>query len=91
MILTQTISETINIVIMKAIFMSNLSNGKVKTRSPLPKVPPLHEEPVGGLEAGKELCHICGKTFKTHSQLDKHMEQIHVAPEKTHIGPHKVE
>jgi len=47
--------------------MTEPSNGKkVKTRSLLPKAPPLHEEPIRTLEPSKLACHICGKTFKTH-------------------------
>ena len=62
---------------------------KVKTRSILPKAPPLHEEPIRSLEAGKVVCQICGKTFKTHTQLDRHMEQMHGTPEKTHTKAHE--
>jgi hypothetical protein len=62
---------------------------RVKTQSILPKAPPLHEEPIRGIEAGKFVCEICGKTFKTHSQLDRHMEHMHGTPEKTHIQAHE--
>ena len=64
---------------------------KVKTSSVLPKAPPLHEEPIRSLEPSKLVCHICGKAFKTHSELDRHMENVHGAPEKTHTKPHKIE
>jgi hypothetical protein len=71
--------------------MNEQSNKKDKTRSVLPKGPPLHEEPVGGQLLGKEVCKICGKSFKTHSELDRHVENVHGEPEKTHTGPHKIE
>ena len=71
--------------------MNEQSKKQVKTRSVLPKGPPLHEKPVGGLVLGKEVCRICGKSFKAHSEIDRHMENVHGAPEKTHTGPHRVE
>ena len=71
--------------------MKKESNKDAKTGSDLPKGPPLHEEPVGGLILSKEVCKICGKSFKTHSELDRHMENVHGAPEKTHTKPHRVE
>jgi hypothetical protein len=70
--------------------MTEQSNRKkVKPRSILPKAPPLHEEPIRGLEPGKEVCQICGKPFKTHTQRDRHMEQMHGSPEKTHTQAHE--
>jgi hypothetical protein len=54
---------------------------KVKTRSILPKAPPLHGEPIRGFEPGKEACQICGKPFKTKSQLDRHLLTEHESPE----------
>lgn len=58
---------------------------RVKTRAILPKAAPLHEEPIRGIEPGKIVCQICGKIFKPHSQLEKHMEHMHGNPEKTHV------
>ncbi len=58
---------------------------QIKTQSILPKAPPLHEETIRGIEPGKLACLICGKTFKTKSQLDRHIEHAHGNPEKTHI------
>ena len=71
--------------------MKEQSNKLIKTPSTLPKGPPVHEEPVGGLGMGNDVCRICGKSFKTHSELDRHMENVHGAPEKTHTKPHRVE
>lgn len=71
--------------------MKQNSRKQDKTPSDLPKVPPLHEEPVSGLVLSKEVCRICGKSFKTHSELDRHMENVHGTPEKTHTKPHRVE
>jgi len=71
--------------------MNEQSNKKGNTRPVLPKGPPMHEEPVSGLTLGKEVCKICGKSFKTHSELDRHVENVHGTPEKTHTGPHRVE
>ena len=72
-----------------------VGNKKVKTWSAPPEVPPIHDESISGLEVGKEVgrevCQICGKAFKTHSELDRHMENIHGSPEKTHRGPHRIE
>ncbi len=67
------------------------SNKETNKSYNLPKAPSLHEEPIEGLSSEKEKCEICGKTFKTHTQLDRHMEHEHGNPEKTHTGPHKVE
>ena len=39
----------------------------------------------------KEICEICGKAFKTHAQIDRHMEHMHGNPEKTHTAPHRIE
>jgi hypothetical protein len=91
LILTQTISETLNIVILEAIFMTEQPSKQGKNKSALPKVPPLHEVPIEGLSSAKEICKICGKAFKTHSELDRHVENVHGTPEKTHTGPHRVE
>jgi hypothetical protein len=69
--------------------MSNKISGKPNKMSvALPKAPTLHEEPIQGLSSEKEVCKICGKTFKTHTQLDRHMENEHGNPEKTHTKPH---
>ncbi len=54
---------------------------KVKKRSILPKAPPLHEEPIQGRQSGEMACEICGKTFKTKSQLDRHLLTEHESPE----------
>jgi hypothetical protein len=60
----------------------------VSTRSTLPKAPPVPEEPLDKIAPGPLVCEICGKTFKTHSELDRHMENVHGNPEKTHTHPH---
>jgi hypothetical protein len=70
---------------------ATFSNKQTKISYGLPKAPPLHDEPIEGLSSEKEKCEICGKTFKTHTQLDRHMEHEHGNPEKTHTGPHRVE
>ena len=54
---------------------------KIKKRSILPKAPPLHEEPIGGIEPGEMACEICGKAFKTKSQLDRHLLTEHESSE----------
>jgi hypothetical protein len=54
---------------------------QVKNRSTLPKAPPLHEEPLRGIQPGKIVCEICGKAFTTKSQLDRHMLTEHESPE----------
>jgi hypothetical protein len=57
----------------------------------LPKAPPVPEEPLDKMPRGELVCEICGKAFKTHSQLDRHREQMHGSPEKTHTGRHREE
>jgi hypothetical protein len=47
----------------------------------LPQAPPLHEEPIGGIEPGKVACEICGKFFTGKSQLDRHILTVHESPE----------
>lgn len=54
----------------------------------IPKAPPVPEEPIDRMAPSPLVCNICGKTFKTHSELDRHMEHMHGHPEKTHLGPH---
>jgi len=54
---------------------------KVKKQSILPKAPPLHEEPIGGIQLGEIVSEICGKAFKTKSQLDRHLLTEHESPE----------
>ena len=62
---------------------------KSQSRSPdLSETSPPHDEPVRTTEPSKLDCEICGKTFKTHSELDRHMENVHGNPEKTHTKPH---
>jgi hypothetical protein len=64
----------------------NVEPNKMPTTNP--KAPSLHEEPIQGLSSEKEVCKVCGNTFKTHTQLDRHMENEHGNPEKTHIQNH---
>jgi predicted transcriptional regulator len=59
-----------------------VENKKAKARSKLPKAPPLHEEPIGGMEPGEMVCEICGKAFKTKSQLERHMLTEHELSEE---------
>ena len=72
-----------------------VDNKKVKTKSVPSKMPPEHDESMSGGEVGKEVgrdvCQICGKAFKTHSELDRHMENVHGSPERTHTQPHRIE
>jgi hypothetical protein len=56
--------------------------------SVLPHSPPVPEEPLEINPKSKLACAICGKTFRTHSELDRHMEHMHGNPEKTHLSPH---
>ncbi|MCL1978448.1 MAG: MucR family transcriptional regulator [Candidatus Bathyarchaeota archaeon] len=48
----------------------------------LPQVPTQPEEPLRGIEPGKLVCTICGKTFKTTSGLKRHRESMHGTPER---------
>jgi hypothetical protein len=54
---------------------------QTKNPSKLPIAPPLHEEPLRGIEPGKVICEICGKAFTGKSQLDRHMLNEHESPE----------
>jgi hypothetical protein len=59
-----------------------------KPQSVPSREPPTHEEPVHTLQPSRLECEICGKAFKTHTELDRHLENVHGNPEKTHTGPH---
>jgi hypothetical protein len=48
----------------------------------LPKIPAPPEEPIRGLEPGKLVCTICGKTFRTKNALNRHRENMHGTPER---------
>jgi len=61
---------------------------KTETEPSPPREPPTHEEPIRTTQPSRLECEICGKAFKTHSELDRHLENIHGNPEKTHTGPH---
>ena len=69
----------------------NFDTKSTKILSASKKVPSVHEEPIEGGGSEREVCDICGKRFKTHSMLDRHKENEHGNPEKTHTGPHRVE
>ncbi len=55
---------------------------RIKDLSKIPKAPPLHEEPLRGINPGKIVCTICGKTFSNKSQLDRHMITEHELDEE---------
>ena len=59
-----------------------------KLRSHEAETSPMHEEPVRTVEPSRLACEICGRAFKTHTELDRHMENMHGSPERTHTGPH---
>jgi hypothetical protein len=72
----------------------NLFGCQPKIRSALPKIPkapPVPEEPLENIPRSNLVCEICGKTFRTHSELDRHMESTHGQPEKTHVRRHREE
>jgi hypothetical protein len=52
------------------------------THSALPKAPPVPEEPLENMPKSELVCELCGKTFKTHSQLDRHKTTEHEMPEQ---------
>jgi Zinc-finger double-stranded RNA-binding len=52
------------------------------THSVLPKAPPVTEEPLDTMPKSELVCELCGKTFKTHSQLDRHKTTEHEVPEQ---------
>jgi hypothetical protein len=54
---------------------------QIKKPSKLPTAPPVHEEPLRGIEPGKIICEICGKAFTGKGQLDRHMLNEHKSPE----------
>jgi hypothetical protein len=55
---------------------------QIKNPSKLPIAPPLHEEPLRGIEPAKISCEICGKAFTGKSQLDRHIINEHESPER---------
>jgi AbrB family looped-hinge helix DNA binding protein len=62
-------------------FFSNSKQPKI--RSTLPKAPPVPEEPLDTMPKGELVCDICGKTFKSHTQLDRHkMTEHEIAEER---------
>jgi hypothetical protein len=65
------------------------SHSSVRSSHPkIPQAPPVPEEPLENLPRSNLICEICGRVFKTHSQLDRHLEHMHGHPEKTHIRLH---
>jgi len=56
--------------------------GKQVNTKNLPQVPAPPEEPLRGLEPGKLVCTICGKTFKTKNGLNRHRENMHGHPDR---------
>ncbi|MGD6853376.1 MAG: C2H2-type zinc finger protein [Candidatus Bathyarchaeia archaeon] len=54
----------------------------------IPEAPPVPEEPLENMPRSNLVCEICGRVFRTHSELDRHMENMHGQPEKTHIRSH---
>ncbi len=38
---------------------------------------PVPEEPRENMPPSRLLCQICGKAFKTHTQVDRHMQTDH--------------
>ena len=61
---------------------------EVKAQPTPSREPPTHEEPVRTTQPSRLRCEICGKAFKTHTELDRHLESVHGNPEKTHTGAH---
>jgi hypothetical protein len=47
-----------------------------------PKASPVPEEPLDKMPPSQLVCDICGKTFKTHTQLDRHKTTEHEVPEE---------
>ena len=84
--LTETISETFAIGYVGDFLWLNLNKSKLNLI--VPESHPMHEEPVSTVEPSRLACEICGKAFKTHTELDRHMENAHGNPEKTHTGTH---
>jgi DNA-binding transcriptional regulator LsrR (DeoR family) len=54
---------------------------QIKNRPTLPKAPPLHEEPLRGIDPSKVTCEICGRPFANKGQLNRHMMNEHESPE----------
>jgi hypothetical protein len=53
-------------------------------RSTYPHAPPVAEEPLENLPKSELVCDICGKAFKSHSQLDRHKTSEHEKSEEAH-------
>ena len=39
--------------------------------------PSSQETPVRGVEPGQVPCPVCGKTYKTHSEMERHRDTAH--------------
>jgi len=59
-----------------------LSSDKQKKLTPLPQAPPLHEEPLRGIDPSKVTCEICGRAFANKGQLNRHMISEHESAEE---------
>jgi hypothetical protein len=46
------------------------------------QIPPLHEEPLRGIQPGKVVCEICGKAFVSKSALERHLKTEHELDEE---------
>lgn len=56
---------------------------KINSRSiNLPNIPAPPEEPLRGIDPGKLVCTICGKSFKTKSGLNRHRKNMHGIPDR---------
>jgi hypothetical protein len=55
---------------------------KIEKSNKIPTAPPLHEEPLRGIEPGKIVCEICGKAFVSKSARDRHLKSEHEADEE---------
>ena len=63
-------------------------DNKRSSNKRIPQAPPVPQEPTDKMPHSSLACGICARVFKTHSELDRHMEHAHGAPEKTHTKPH---
>ena len=48
------------------------------------RAPPVPDEPLERMPKSDLVCDICGKTFKVHSELDRHKTSVHERSDEAH-------
>jgi hypothetical protein len=59
----------------------NFMGKKQATPKHYHEAPPVPEEPLETMQPSKFRCEICGKIFRRHTEVDRHMATEHESPE----------